>query len=148
MKRRATAIWKGGGKEGGGTLTTTSGVLDDTPYGFKARFENEDGKAGTNPEELIGAAHAGCFAMALSFQLGGAGYTPDELHVDAVVSLVKEEDESKGFKVSEIELDLKAKIEGIDESKFEELANNAKEGCPISKALSAVPIHLNTSLES
>jgi osmotically inducible protein OsmC len=89
MKRRSTAIWQGNGAEGKGTLTSTSGVLDKTPYSSTTRFKNEDGKAGTNPEELIAAAHSGCYAMALSYALTGAGYVPDELRVEAAVCIEK-----------------------------------------------------------
>lgn len=143
MKRKSAAIWNGTGKEGSGTLTSTSGVLKDTPYSFASRFTSEDGKAGTNPEELIAAAHAGCFSMALSFQLGGAGFTPDELHTEAVVNM---ENVDGGFVIQRIDLILKAKISGIDEAKFLELANSAKKNCPISKALSSVEITLSASL--
>ena len=143
MKRKATAVWSGSGKEGKGTLSGPSGVLNQTPYSFAARFANEDGKAGTNPEELLAASHAGCFAMALSFQLGNEGFTPDELHTDAIVTI---ESVDGGFAITKIDLILKAKIEGIDESKFLEIANAAKEGCPISKALSSVDISLKATL--
>lgn len=136
MKRKASAVWSGTGKEGKGHLTTQSGVFKDQPYSFHTRFENEDGKAGTNPEELIGAAHAGCFAMALSFALNGAGFTAKELKVDAVVHLVKEES-GEGFKVSQSDLTLVAEIPEISEEKFMELANGAKKNCPISKVLNA-----------
>lgn len=145
MKRKAHAIWKGPGKEGSGTLTTTSGVLSDTPYSASARFENEDGKAGTNPEELIGAAHAGCFAMALSFDLGRNGYTPESLETRAEVTLKKGE---SGFKITKIDLHLTGKVEGISEDKFMEIAKGAKENCPVSKALSAVEIELHAELAS
>jgi osmotically inducible protein OsmC len=143
MKRKSTAVWNGTGKEGSGTLSSTSGVLKDTPYSFATRFTSEDGKAGTNPEELIAAAHAGCFSMALSFQLGEAGFTPDELHTEAVVNM---ENVDGGFVIQRIDLILKAKISGIDEAKFLELANSAKKNCPISKVLSSVEITLSASL--
>lgn len=136
MKRKATAVWKGNGKEGKGTLSTQSGVFKEQPYSFHTRFENEDGKAGTNPEELIGAAHAGCFAMALSFALTGNDTPPDELHVDAVVSLDKDAS-GDGFSVTKSALTLKAKVPNIDKDKFMELANGAKQNCPISKLLKA-----------
>lgn len=139
MKRKANAIWKGSAKEGGGSLTGPSGVLDKTPYSFKARFENEDGKLGTNPEELIAAAHAGCFNMALSVALGEEGFKPDELNTDATVKLEKTDE---GFGITSIELKLSAKVPEIEESKFKEIANGAKEGCPISKALKSVPMEL------
>jgi osmotically inducible protein OsmC len=144
MKRRSTAIWNGSGKEGSGTLSSTSGVLADTPYSFAARFVSEDGKAGTNPEELIAAAHTGCFTMALSFQLGGAGFTADELTTEAVVTV--ENPDGSGFKILKIELNLKGKVPGIDKDKFMELANNAKKGCPVSQALASVDISLNAEL--
>ena len=131
MIRKANAIWSGTGKDGTGHLSTGSGVLSDTPYGFKSRFES--GK-GTNPEELIAAAHAGCFTMALAFQLQGAGFTPDELATEAAVELVQEGD---GFTVKASRLKLAARVPGIDRDKFAELAGNAEKGCPISKVLNA-----------
>ena len=145
MKRKANAIWKGSTKEGGGSLSGPSGVLDKTPYSFKARFENEDGKLGTNPEELIAAAHAGCFNMALSVVLGENGFKPGELNTDATVKLEKTED---GFEITAIKLELSAKVPGIEESKFNELANGAKQGCPISKALKSVPLELEIDFKS
>ena len=140
MKRNAIAIWKGTGKDGSGTLSGPSGVLDETPYSAAMRFANEDGKAGTNPEELIAAAHAGCFNMALSFALANAGHEAEELHTKATVTIEKVDD---GFAVTQIVLDLKGKVPGISEGEFSELAQGAKTGCPISKALSAVPMDLN-----
>ncbi len=134
MKRTATALWKGNGPDGTGTLTTQSGVLKDQPYSARLRFQNEDGKAGTNPEELIAAAHAGCFAMALSFQLTNAGFTPEALHVDAAVTLEKTDG---GFAIPAVHLTLKATVPGVDEKTFHELANVAKENCPVSKVLNA-----------
>ena len=145
MKRKAHAIWKGTGQDGKGTLTTPSGVLDQTAYTFKARFEDEDGKAGTNPEELIGAAHAGCFAMALSFGLQQDGHEAEELDVTATISLDKVEG---GFEIGSIKLTLKGKVPGISEEQFTEYANGAKSGCPISKALKAVPIDLDITFNS
>ncbi len=144
MKRRSSAIWNGTGKEGSGKLSSTSGVLNNTPYSFAARFVSEDGKSGTNPEELIAAAHAGCFTMALSFQLGNAGFTAEELSTEAVVTV--ENPDGTGFKIMKIELNLKGKVPGIDNDKFQELANNAKGGCPVSKALAAVDISLTAEL--
>lgn len=131
MIKTAKAVWKGTGKDGTGQLTTESGVLDATPYSFKTRFE---GQKGTNPEELIAAAHAGCFSMALAFQLQGAGFTPTELATDAAVTLEKDGD---GFKVSKSALTLKAQVPNIEQGQFDELARKAKEGCPISKLLTA-----------
>lgn len=143
MIRRSSAIWNGTGKEGKGTLTSTSGVLNQTPYSFASRFESEDGKAGTNPEELIAAAHAGCFSMALSFQLSGAGFTPDELKTEAAVKVDQVEG---GFAITSITLKLEAKVPGISQEQFLELANAAKSGCPVSKALSSVDIQLDAKL--
>ena len=134
MKRKASAVWNGTGKEGKGHLTTQSGAFNEQPYSASLRFENEDGKAGTNPEELIGAAHAGCYAMALSFALNGAGFTAKELKVDAVVHLEKEE---AGFGIPKIDLKLEATIPDISEDKFMELANGAEANCPVSKVLNA-----------
>ncbi len=131
MNRKARAQWRGTGKDGAGHLTTDSGVLSQTPYSFKTRFENEQG---TNPEELIAAAHAGCFVMALAFQLQSAGFTPSELNAEATVSVEKED---AGFRVTRSALKLDAKIPEIDQAKFDELANAAKQGCPISKLLNA-----------
>lgn len=131
MDRKAKVVWRGTGKDGTGQITTDSGVLSNATYGFKTRFENEKG---TNPEELIAAAHAGCFSMALAFQLQAAGFTPNELAADATVSIVKEGD---GFRISRSALTLSADVPGIERSKFEELAQQAKENCPVSKVLNA-----------
>jgi osmotically inducible protein OsmC len=139
--KKAQAVWQGTGKDGSGRLNSESGVLDGTAYSFKTRFENEKG---TNPEELIAAAHAGCFAMALAFALQKAGLTPDTLTVDAAVSLDPDGD---GFKVSKSALKLVAKVPGIDQAKFDELAEGAKKGCPISKLLNA-EITLDATLQS
>ncbi len=140
MIRKAKAVWRGTGKDGTGNLTTDSGILSQTPYSFKTRFESEKG---TNPEELIAAAHAGCFTMALAFQLAGAGFTPTELTTEAAVSL---EPEGQGFKISRSALTLRAKIPNIDDAKFKELAGNAEKGCPVSKVLNA-QITLDAKLE-
>jgi osmotically inducible protein OsmC len=131
MIRKARAVWRGTGKDGSGRLTSDSGVLSDTAYSFKTRFENEKG---TNPEELVAAAHAGCFAMALAFQLQGAGFDPTELATEAAVSLEKE---GQGFRVSRSALTLTADVRGIERAKFEELARAAEKNCPISKLLNA-----------
>jgi lipoyl-dependent peroxiredoxin len=131
MIRKARAVWQGTGKDGKGRLTTDSGILSDTPYTFKTRFESDPG---TNPEELIAAAHAGCFSMALAFQLQGAGFTPDELATEAAVTLVQE---GGGFKISKSALTLQAKVPNIDRAKFEELARAAEKNCPVSKVLNA-----------
>lgn len=129
MKRTATAIWKGSIKEGSGVLTSGSKTLDNTPYSFKSRFESG---TGTNPEELIGAAHAGCFAMALSLQLGEAGFIPESLEATATVTM-----DEKKLEVTHSDLVLKAKIPSITEEQFQQLAAGAKAGCPISKLLKA-----------
>ena len=131
IKRHASAKWQGSGKEGSGSLTTQSGVLQATPYGFNARFG--DGK-GTNPEELIAAAHAGCFSMATAFQLSGAGHPPESMECDANLTM---EQIPGGFKSASIHLTLKAKVPGLDDAKFQELARGAKENCPVSKVLNA-----------
>ena len=132
FKRTATAVWNGTIKEGKGTLTAPGGALKDTPYSFNMRFDNAPG---TNPEELIAAAHSGCFAMALSGQLTTAGVKPDSLEATASVSL--ENVEGNGWTVTKSHLVLKAKVPGIDAAKFHELAGKAKAGCPISKVLNA-----------
>jgi lipoyl-dependent peroxiredoxin len=143
MKRRSTAIWQGNGMEGKGSLTSTSGVLKNTPYSFVTRFKNEDGMAGTNPEELIAAAHGGCFAMALSFALTGAGFIPAELKVEATVNIEQVTDH---FEITGIHLDLTGKVPGITQEKFQELAGSAKLNCPVSRALKAVEITLSARL--
>jgi len=129
MKTSGSAVWTGGIKDGRGAISTASGALQAAPYGFSSRFE---GKPGTNPEELIGAAHAGCFTMALSLILGEAGFTAEKMETRAEVTLDKVAD---GFAITAIHLDLQAKIPGADKAKFEELANKAKIGCPVSKVL-------------
>src|ERR1700712_2772871 len=131
IKRRASAEWAGTGKEGTGSLTTQSATLKDTPYSYTARFG--DGK-GTNPEELIAAAHAGCFSMATAFQLTGAGHPPETLHTEATLSMEQEEG---GFKISAVHLVLKAKVPGIEPAKFKELVAGARAGCQVSKVLNA-----------
>jgi osmotically inducible protein OsmC len=132
MIRKAHAVWRGTGRDGNGDLTSDSGVLSHTPYSFKTRFESEPG---TNPEELIAAAHAGCFTMALAFQLQGAGFNPTELTTEAAVTL--EPETGGGFKISKSALTLKASIPGIDKAKFDELTGNAEKGCPVSKLFKA-----------
>ena len=139
MTTFGTAVWHGGLKDGKGAISTKSGALKDYPYGFASRFE---GKPGTNPEELIGAAHAGCFAMALSLILGDAGFKADEMNTKADVTLEKQGD---GFAITKVHLTLRAKIPGCDKAKFDELAGNAKAGCPVSKLLKA-EITLDASL--
>lgn len=127
MIRKAHAVWRGTGRDGDGDLTTASGVLNSTPYSYKTRFEDQ---AGTNPEELLAAAHAGCFTMALAFQLQAAGFTPTELTTEAAISL---DPDGPGFKISKSALTLKAQIPGIDQAKFDELAKAAEQNCPVSK---------------
>ena len=135
LKRTATAVWHGTGPKGTGSLSTLSGAIKDQPYGFNSRFASEDGKAGTNPEELVAAAHAGCFTMALSFQLTNAGVEPTELKTLATVSMEKQD---IGWTITQIHLDVTGQVPGVDAAKFDELANNAKKGCPISRALGSV----------
>ncbi len=134
MIRTGSAVWNGTIKDGSGSLTTPSGVLSGTPYSFKMRFEDETGRSGTNPEELIAAAHAGCFSMALSGQLTRAGFTPESLATSAAVTL---EQKDGGFAITKVHLTLEAKVPGITESQFQELAGAAKAGCPVSKVLNA-----------
>jgi lipoyl-dependent peroxiredoxin len=133
MKRTAEAVWKGAGTKGSGTLSTQSGAFKDQPYSLKLRFENEDGKKGTNPEELIAAAHSGCFAMALSVGLEKAGYTAEKLDVKAELDLDKVEN---GWAITKIALKMKADVPDISEDEFDELAQGAKAGCPVSQVLS------------
>jgi len=131
MKQKASAQWHGTLKEGTGTISTGSGALIDKPYSFKTRFEGEQG---TNPEELIGAAHAGCFSMAFSMILGLAGFTPDKIATTATITL---EPKDGGFAITASHLDVTATIPGIDEATFQDLAGKAKAGCPVSKLLNA-----------
>jgi osmotically inducible protein OsmC len=139
MKKFANAVWEGGLKDGKGAISTETGALKSYPYGFASRFE---GKPGTNPEELIGAAHAGCFTMALSLILGEAGLTATKMETRADVTLDKVEE---GFAITAIHLTLRASIPGVDEAKFQELAGKAKAGCPVSKLMKA-PITLDAAL--
>ncbi|MFV3384499.1 OsmC family protein [Pseudomonas sp. NY15364] len=131
MKKTASAHWQGGIKDGKGTISTESGALKESPYGFNTRFED---KPGTNPEELIGAAHAGCFSMALSKELGDAGMTAESIDTKAQVTLEKGEG---GFEISTVHLTLRAKIPGADRAAFEKAVEAAKTGCPVSKVLKA-----------
>ena len=126
MRRKATAVWKGSGKDGSGVLTTQSSVLNKTQYSFNSRFAEG---IGTNPEELVAAAHAGCFSMKLSFVLGAAGFTPEEITTECHITL-------DNGAITKSELITKAKVPGIDAQKFQECANEAKENCPVSKAYS------------
>jgi len=126
LKRSSTAVWHGTGPKGSGTLSSLSGALKDQPYSANARFQSEDGKAGTNPEELIAAAHAGCFTMALSFQLTNAGHEPTELKTDAVVTMEKQD---IGWTITNINLEVEGKVAGVTAEKFAELAENATLCC-------------------
>tara|TARA_B100000579_G_C22834524_1_gene857914 strand:- start:236 stop:655 length:420 start_codon:yes stop_codon:yes gene_type:complete len=138
MKRKVNAIWKGNGADGSGILTAQSGAFNNMPYTFKTRFENDNGSLGTNPEELIAAALAGCFNMKLSFVLNESNFSPEELNTEALLTF-------EDGKVISIELDLKAKVLGIKDEKFIELAEDAKDNCPISGVLNC-EIILNASL--
>ena len=141
MQRKATAEWRGGLKDGKGSISTGSGTLSNAQYSFGTRFEQG---TGTNPEELIAAAHAGCFSMALSAQLGEAGITPESIQTSATVTLEKQAD---GWAVTKSHLEVRAKIPGGDRAKFDQAAENAKKGCPISKLLKA-DITMTATLES
>lgn len=140
MIRRAKAVWRGTGRAGSGNLSSDSGVLAETPYSFKTRFENEKG---TNPEELIAAAHAGCFAMALSAQLGTMNFTPQSLKATAKVTLEKLD---AGWTISKVHLDLAARVPGISNEAFQAAAAGAKANCPVSRLLKA-EVTLNAVLE-
>jgi osmotically inducible protein OsmC len=139
MIRKAKAVWRGTGRAGGGNLSTDSGVLTETPYSFKTRFENEKG---TNPEELIAAAHAGCFTMALAFGLQAGGHTPTELSTEAAVTL---EPEDQGFRISRSALTFRAKVPNLDADAFVRMASDAEKNCPVSKVLN-VAITLDARL--
>lgn len=141
MKRTASAVWYGAGKDGKGNLTTPSGVLKNTAYSYHTRFE--DG-TGTNPEELIAAAHAGCFNMALAFMLNGEGLTADSLNTTANLTM---ENKDGGWSITAIHLDVRGNIPNIDQAKFEEIANKAKAGCPVSRVLNA-NISMTAQLQS
>lgn len=143
MIRSATSVWKGSLKEGEGTLDSQSGALKDQPYSFHARFVDESGKSATNPEELIAAAHAGCFNMAFSLMLTEEGFTPDKLTTTAKVFLEKK---GGGFSVTKSELHVDADIPGLADPTFQEIAGKAKENCPISRAL-AIEITLDARLK-
>ncbi len=143
MKRNGKAVWNGSGPEGTGTLTTPSGALSDHPYSAKLRFQNEDGKAGTNPEELIAAAHAGCFSMALAFRLTANGTPPARIDAEASLDLIKGD---AGWHVPTIALTVNATVPGLDDAKFQELAADAKANCPVSKLLAGAQISLTATL--
>ena len=138
MKRKVIAVWKGDGADGSGVLTAQSGAFSNMPYSFKTRFENDNGELGTNPEELIAAAHAGCFNMKFSFVLNEANFNPEELYTEAILTFID-------GKIISVQLDLKAKIPGINKEKFTELAEDAKANCPISGVLNC-EIILNAAL--
>jgi len=140
MQRKASAIWKGGLKDGKGSVSSASTVLNNTPYSFSTRFENTPG---TNPEELIAAAHAACFSMALSAQLGGANLTPSSIETSATLTMDKLD---AGWTITAVHLDVVGKVPGADDAKFQELAGNAKAGCPVSKVLNA-KITMSAKLE-
>lgn len=142
MKRHASAEWKGDLVSGRGTLSGPSGVLKDTPYSYKARFEEP--QTGINPEELLAAAHAGCFSMALSHGLAGAGHKPEQVNTKATVDFTKGD---SGFSITHIHLDVTARVPGMKQNDFEIFANDAKKGCPVSRAL-AVEISMEARLES
>jgi osmotically inducible protein OsmC len=131
MIRKASAVWRGRGRAGDGKLSTESGVLAETPYSFRTRFENEKG---TNPEELVAAAHAGCFSMTVAFVMEGAGFAPTEINVEAAVTI---EPEGQGFRISHSALTLRAKIPGLDEVAFVRMVSEAEKNCPVSKVLNA-----------
>ena len=143
MKRHATAVWHGALGDGTGAITTQSGALAEHGYSFKARFQDEAGKSGTNPEELLAAAHAGCFAMQLSHFLAENGTPATELNAKAVVSV---DPVDGGFAITSSAITLEGKVPGIDDAKFQELAKKAKEGCPVSKALGAIDVSLSAKL--
>lgn len=141
MERKASATWRGGLKDGKGIVSSASGVLSNTPYSFHTRFENQPG---TNPEELIAAAHAGCFSMALSAQLGNAGLTPERIDTNATLTMEKQD---AGFAITKVHLTVRAKVPGADAEKFRTAAEGAKAGCPVSKVLNA-QITMDARLES
>lgn len=141
INRKASAVWQGDLKGGTGRLSTESGALADASYAFGTRFENDKG---TNPEELIGAAHAGCFSMALSGGLAKGGHAPEEIRTAATVSMTKGD---AGFSITAVHLDVRGRVPGIDQAAFEQAANAAKDGCPVSRALS-VEITVTATLES
>jgi osmotically inducible protein OsmC len=142
MIRKSMTEWKGDGQTGSGSLSTESGALRAQPFSFKTRF-SEDGKAGTNPEELLGAAHASCFAMTVAFVLTDAGHAPKQLKVTAAVDISKV---GAGFAITSIALDLEARVDGLGADQFRTLTEAAKANCPVSKALSATPISLTSRL--
>lgn len=146
LKRTSTAVWRGTGPKGTGAISTLSGALKEQPYSANARFESEDGRAGTNPEELIAAAHASCFTMATSFQITKAGKEPTKLETTATVSMEKQD---IGWTIVGIHLELTGEVPGISAEELTAFAEAAKKGCPISRALAAIPnITMNATLQS
>ncbi|MBS1118943.1 MAG: peroxiredoxin, OsmC subfamily [Deltaproteobacteria bacterium] len=143
LKRTSTAVWHGSGLKGTGAISTLSGAIKDQPYGFNTRFASEDGKAGTNPEELIAAAHSSCFTMALAFQLSNAGHEPAELKTLATVEMEKQD---VGWTITKIALEVQGSVPGVTAEQFSELAGVAKTNCPISRALGSVPISMTAKL--
>lgn len=143
MKRNAHAVWRGAGSDGSGKVTTGSGAVTDQPYTTHTRFEDETGLSGTNPDELLAAAHASCFTMALAYQLSGAGHTPDELSTDAELTMQKGD---TGWSITASHLSVRGRVPGIAADEFEEIAQRAKDGCPVSRALS-IDISLDATLE-
>jgi osmotically inducible protein OsmC len=141
MQRKASAVWKGGLKDGKGTVSSASGVLSNTPYSFTTRFENAPG---TNPEELIAAAHAACFSMALSAQLSGASLTPESISTSATLTMEKLD---SGWTITAVHLEVAARVPNADKAAFDKAAENAKSGCPVSKLLKA-EISMNAQLEA
>jgi osmotically inducible protein OsmC len=141
MQRKASAVWKGGLKDGKGTVSSASGILNNTPYNFTSRFENAPG---TNPEELIAAAHAACFSMALSAQLSGANLPPDSISTSATLTLEKLD---AGWTITAVHLDVTAKVPNVDDAAFQKFAGDAKAGCPVSKVLKA-DISMTAKLEA
>jgi lipoyl-dependent peroxiredoxin len=134
MRRRAHAVWSGAGQDGKGQVSTGSGALKDQAYSTHTRFVDEEGRAGTNPEELIAAAHAGCFSMALAYQLSGAGHPPAELATEAVLEMHKDD---SGWTIRSIHLKVRGKVDGMDADSFRDYAEKAKAGCPVSRVLNA-----------
>ena len=145
LKRSSNVTWRGNGPKGSGVISTQSGAFKEQPYAVSTRFQSEDGKAGTNPEELIAAAHASCFSMALAFQLTNAGHEPTQIDTTATVSMEKQD---AGWTITGIHLDLNGQVPGVTDEQFQTFADNAKKGCPISKALASVPITLKATLSS
>ena len=143
MVRSSTAVWRGNGLEGKGALSMQSGAMTNQPYSYHTRFVSEDGLAGTNPEELLGASHAGCFTMALAFGLTAAGHPPEELKTTAAVDLGKVDGANT---IRGITLTTQARVSGLDAAEFQTIAEAAKKGCPISRALAATPITLVATL--